>query len=350
MQTGNNGPQDARLEVADRRVWVQSREDLNFPQLTDYGNNRYGLRFTRGRHGGAEWMHWLISEDAGLTWMDDRSWAHIEGYHGTHIMRRRDGSLLGIVWDIRTPKVFGEFWGQVTSHDHGRSWAVCREPAFGTGPMGGNAFIPWNAPIELADGTLLAIGSGPVGASDPNSEVFIFRRPTGETMWRHGETSVFGPQRDTTEGTNEACLAILGDGRIGCVSRTGYPDSPLLWTVSHDQATTWSKPIRLPFSGVDPKLYVRPSGQLVLIFGARQQDMLHGAMTVVLSDDHGEHWSDGFVFYDGPGSSYHTSVWLQDDTILVCYCESQFRRRELPQHTPPGQYNRVCAVQMKIKE
>ena len=348
MMNGKNKSNCLPLKVLDRQVWVQSREDLNFPQLADYGDDRYGLRFTRGRHGGAEWMHWLISEDGGATWMDDRRWADVDGYHGAHIMQRRDGSLLGIVWDTNTPKVFGEFWGQVTSHDCGRSWAFSRVPAFGSGQNGGAAFVPWNPPIEMSDGTLLALGNGPVGTGDPNSEVFVFRRSQQETLWRRDEHSIFGPQRDTMEGANESGLAILPDSRIACVARTGYPDSPLLWAVSDDQAVTWSAPLTLPFSGVDPKLYVTTGGNLLLIFGARRAEMGSGTLTAVISADAGGHWSEPLVLYNGPGSCYHTAVRLDDHTLLVCYCESAFRQRELPQYTPAGTFNCICAVRMTI--
>ena len=249
-----------------RTVWVQSREDLNFPRLNDFGENRYGLRFTRGRHGGGECIHWLISEDCGQTWMDDRRWGQIEGYHGTDFLRRRDGSIFGIVEDIKTSRCYGEFWGTVTSHDHGRTWSHALEPAFGPDPHGGWRFIPWNPPIEMPDGSLLAIGYGPVGAPDPQSEAFVFRRLPDETIWRRPADSVFGPRPDTMEGANEACLARLPGGKLLCVARTGYPDSPMLRAVSEDNGHTWSEPLDLPYSGVDPKLYLMGKEKVVLVW------------------------------------------------------------------------------------
>ena len=328
------------------RVCVRSREDLNFPRLTDYGGDRFGLRFTRGRHGGGECVHWLLSEDAGQTWMDDHGLAAWEGYHGTDFSLLRDGSLLGVIWDIRTPSVFGNHWGVVTSPDHGRTWTHTLEAAFGV--EGRPDYIPWGYPLELPDGTVLMTGNGPIGMRDPDSQVFIFRRLPGETIWRRADKSIFGPQPDTIEGTNEAGLASLPDGKIACVVRTGYPDSPMLWAVSEDDARTWCEPVKLPWSGVDPRLYVMDGGTLVLIFGDRRADMLHGAMTAVASDDGGATWGTPFVFYDGPGSSYHTAVSIGPSSLLVCYAESMFRRREMPQFTPPGQYNRICAVELEL--
>ena len=349
-QRKDSAPKPA-FQITRDLTWVQSREDLNFPRLNNFGDDRYALRFTRGRHGGGEWIHWLISEDRGQTWMDDRNanWPEIEGYHGTDYLQRRDGSLLGIIQDIKTSSWFGQFWGEITSHDHGRTWAHSLKPAFGPDSRHGSwRFIPWNPPIELPDGTLIAVGYGPLGVGDPDSEVFVFHRAPDETIWRRSENSVFGPQPKTMEGTNEACLARMGSGAIACVSRTGYPDSPMLWATSKDDGRTWSAPCQLPWSAVDPKLYVMEDKTLLLIFGAREADLLHGAMTAVYSHDEGETWSPPFVFYDGPGSSYHTGIKTGPNALLVSYSAGRFRRRELPQFTAPGEYNRICAAELQL--
>ena len=337
------------IKSSDRRVWVQSREDLNFPTLVDFGNNRYGLQFTRGRHAGGEWLHFLISEDGCQTWMDDRARREVT-YHGFHIMRRRDGSLFGISADNEHKN--GVFFRQIVSYDHGRSWAESWEPAIGCGGFGHPNCTPWNPPIELRDGRLLIACYGKdLSGKQQNrkDEVIVVERKADETIWR-AKSNVFGPHPDTREGPNEASLVVLPDGKIGCVARTGYPDSPLLWACSDDDGQTWSEPKRLPWSGVDPSLYLTGNGQLVLVFGARRAEKLTGCMTAASSPDGGKTWSDPFVFYDGPGSSYHTGARTGPDRLLVTYSEGQFRRLELPQFTPPDQYNRICAQTLTVTQ
>ena len=56
------------FSLGEERIWAQSREDLNFPILFDLGAGLWGLRYSRGRHGGSEWLHSQISEDGGQTW------------------------------------------------------------------------------------------------------------------------------------------------------------------------------------------------------------------------------------------------------------------------------------------
>lgn len=325
----------------DRRVWFQSREDLNFPMLADYGSGRWGIHFTRGRHATGEWQHFLYSEDEGQTWLDDREREDV-CYHGWHFLLRRDGTVLGVATDLEHN--YGVFLKQIVSHDNGRTWAKSYEPAqfgggYGQRPVG----VPWNPPLELPDGRLLLPC---YRQADDGYQVFVMERAPAETWWRRKST-VFGARPDTREGPNESCLALLRDGRIACVGRTGYPDSPLLWTRSADDGATWSPPVDLPWSGVDPHLYVMHDG-LLLIFGARREEKLTGAMTALTSDDAGDSWSEPFVFYDGPGSSYHTAVRTGPRRLLVTYAESEFRRPELPQFTAPGQFNKICAVTLEV--
>jgi len=343
-----HGNSSIKFQSSDRKIWVQSREDLNFPVLADYGDNRYGLRFTRGRHGVGEWIHSLISEDRGQTWRDDHT-RDDPTYHGFFITRLRDGSLFGITPD--PDKTTGLFLRQVVSYDSGRSWSCSREPVEGVEAYGSRArdIYSWNAPLELPNGCLL-LGTYFFSRFDESgfkSEVEVLERKPGETIWRR-KSNVFGLQLETQEGANEAALALLPSGRIVCAARTGYPDSPMLWAYSDDEGASWSEPTPLPWSGVAPRMYLMGNGALVLIFGARRADKLNGALTAVGSLDGGEGWSEPFVLYDGPGSCYHTGIVTGPDQLLISYAESQFRRLELPQFTPPGEYNKICAIALRV--
>jgi hypothetical protein len=328
--------------MTDERIWVQSREDLNFPILTDFGKGYYGLQFSRGRHAGSEWMHMMISHDAGQTWMDDRVRTEVNR-HGSVFLTLRNGNVAGFsLFEKHGSDLFGTFMRQIVSVDNGRSWAESFEPAYELRDI----ITMWNAPVEFSDGTLLSLAYGR-GPKDPR-QVTAVERKAGETAWR-AKSNVFGRHPDTEQGgPNESALALLPTGRVVAVARTGYPDSPLLWSWSDDRGGTWSTAKRLPWSGVDPILYTLDNGVLLLIFGARREDKRTGAMTVVGSTDGGETWSKPFIFYDGPGSSYHSAIRTGPDRLLLAYTESEFRRLELPQRVPEGRFNRIKALTLIV--
>jgi hypothetical protein len=333
------------FEAGGRKVWVQSREDLNFPMLTDFGENCYGLQFSRGRHSGAEWMHLMISHDGGQTWLDDRSRTEVNR-HGSVFIRRGRATYGFSLFQKYGADLYGTFVRQIVSIDNGRSWAESFEPAIGCQTI----TTLWNAPVEYPDGTLIAVGYGkfPNSPSGAKRQVMAVERAPDGTVWRM-KSDVFGAHPDTPEGgPNESCLALVPNGRLVCVGRTGYPNSPLLWAYSDDRAKTWSPPKKLPWSGVDPVLYTMGNGVLVLIAGARREEKRTGVMIAAGSVDGGETWSKPFVFYDGPGSAYHSAIKTGPDRLLVAYAESEFRRPELPQLTAPGSFNRLCAVTVRI--
>ena len=338
------------LRIVDRVVWVQSREDLNFPYLASYGEDRFGLFFSRGRHAVGEWAHYLLSEDNCQTWRDDSACPFVDPRRECPpylfpYLALRDGTLMSIV--LRRKASGLAFVCQVTSTDHGRSWHESWEPISCPGvavyvehsPIG---LYLWGPVCELADGDLLALGM----LESAERQVYLLERRRGETMWRHRST-IFQPQPWTREGPNETSIAQLASGRLVAVCRTGYPESPLLWATSDDVGHSWSPPKRLPWSGVLPVLYLMDNGTLVLIYGARRKDKL-GALTAVGSTDGGETWSEPLILYDGPGSCYQYAARIGPDKLLVPYAASQFRRPELPQFTPRGEYNQICGLTLVV--
>ena len=106
---------DIEFSCGQRRVAAQSREDLNFPILNDYGEDRFGLRFSRGRHSGGEWMHLMISEDRGVIWLDDRNPVMENAYHGPFLIQRRDESLIVIHYtmDSDDKMLPSGTWGEI---------------------------------------------------------------------------------------------------------------------------------------------------------------------------------------------------------------------------------------------
>jgi len=350
------------FEISDEKTWVQSREDLNFPHVASYGEDRFGLFFSRGRHSAAEWGHYMLSEDGCQTWRHDPS-PFAENrrecpYFEFPQMKLRDGTLMTVL--LKRHRKVGDHFGlakvqHITSQDHGRTWTESWEPIDCPGVLIYETLSPiglcmWGPVVEQPDGELLALGLGPditgLGPPGENEIVALMRRP-GETMWRF-KSRVFAPRPDTPEGVNEGWMALLPDGALVAACRTGYPDSPLLWTRSENGGATWSNAEELPWSGVYPIPYLMDNGVLVLIFGARRGDKLNGALSAVGSTDGGASWSEPFVLYDGPGSCYHFAAKLGPDRLLVPYANSQFRRRELPQFTQRGEFNKICALTLKV--
>ncbi len=337
------------LSTHGRQVWIQSREDLGFPFISDYGEGRYGMLFTRGRHAGGEWLHSLVSEDGGQTWRDDPALKDPR-YRRYFIIRRRDGTLFGVPHGVEnrpggSGPVSGVFVETIASCDNGRSWSRSWEPIIGVGGAGKSG-APRNLPLELPDGYLLQLFQCPSRAHPGKHESLLLEQSPDETCWRV-RANVFGEHPETDEGASEASLARLANGRIVSATRTGYPDSPMLWAFSDDHGVTWSEAVALPWSGVQPMLYQLQNGALLLVSGARRAEKLTGVHSVVGSSDGGESWSEPYVFYDGPGCSYVTAVVTGPGSLLVVYAESQFRRLELPQFTSPGQYNKICAVTLE---
>ena len=125
-----------------------------------------------------------------------------------------------------------------------RSW----EPIISVGGTGKSG-APRNLPLELPDGYLLQLFQCPSRAHPGKHESLLLEQSPDETCWRV-RANVFGEHPETDEGASEASLARLANGRIVSATRTGYPDSPMLWAFSDDHGETWSEAVALPWSGV----------------------------------------------------------------------------------------------------
>ena len=346
------------IEIVEKSIWVQSREDLNFPHVASYGEDRFGLFFSRGRHSVMEWPHYLLSEDGCRTWRDDASAFRLTQracpYFLYPHLKLRDGTLMALTLKRRPDGIAGVL--ELTSSDAGRTWCEAWRPIDCSAvavyadhtPIG---LAMWGPVLELGDGRLYALGyTHATSEADTarHQRVILLERRTNETTWRE-KSVVFRDQADMREGVNETSIAQLDGSRIVAVCRTGYPDSPMRWAHSDDGGRTWSDAQKLPWSAVFPVLYIMGDGTLVMIFGARRQDKLHGALTAVASKDGGEAWGQPLVVFDGPGSCYHYGAKLGPEELLVPYANSQFRRPELPQFTKRGVYNQICAVRLHLR-
>jgi hypothetical protein len=327
------------LQLGDYRVWQQSREDLNWPDVVNLGEDRWCMSFSIGRHGGSEWLHHVLSEDRGQTWRD------YPEHPGVRLMTRRDGSMFGVRFSPGPQdNEYCQFMFQATSHDHGRTWATGLESVIELWSL---HMYPQNPPLELADGSMLlttyAQGVDAGGINDDKCTVFLERRP-GETAWRH-KANLFDWKPEYVERPNENSTVQLPSGKMLCVARTGYPDSGMIWAVSDDNASTWTELERLPWTGVDPQFHLLGNGVLLLVFGDRRADK-SGQLTAVASTDEGATWSEPLVIYDGLGTSYHSALPVDEKTLLVAYSAGMFRRSALPQFSPRGEFNQLRAVEI----
>jgi len=330
------------MRVIDRQVLFQSREDLNFPRHFIYDDGRMALSFTQGRHSVYERSHFFVSEDGGRTWLTD--FAYPFDHHIHFINRLSDRSLLTWGESGLLRQSFRRYFEAAISHNEGRSWVVEPMPVEGSWER----LIQFNRLLELDDGTLVqgVYGSRP-GARDRQVHV-VCRRP-GETWWRpRGQVFQSRPE-DPWQNSGEGAFERLPHGRLVCVARTGYPDSPLVQSWSEDDGHTWAPATCLDHSGVAPQLLLMDNGLLLLLFGAREENKLNGAMTALTSDDGGETWSDPFILYDGPGSSYGCVVPTGPDRCRVTYSEGRFRRQELPQYAGSEELNKICAATLIVE-
>lgn len=330
------------MRIVDRRVLFRSREDLNFPRHFIYDDGRMALSFTRGRHSVYERTHFFVSEDGGRTWLTDLAYPF--DHHIHFINRLSDGSLLTWGESGLMEQRFRRYFEAAVSHNEGRSWLVEHMPVEG----GWERLTQFNRLLELQDGTLLQGVYGSVRGAGAR-QVHVVSRSPGETWWRPRGQVFQSRPGDPWEHSSEGAFERLPDGRLVCVARTGYPDSPLVQSWSEDEGCTWTPARCLEHSGVAPQLLLMDNGLLLLLFGARRANKLDGAMTALTSDDGGETWSEGFILYDGPGSSYGCVVATGPDRCLVTYSAGRFRRPELPQYTDPGEFNEICAATLAVE-
>jgi hypothetical protein len=348
------------LTTIDDKVLFKSKQDLNFPRYFIYDENRRQVSFTKGRHGVYETHIVMQSEDAGETWLPDTDYPLRQHIHS--ISRLKDSTLVG--WgelSIFEPNPFDKYYEVAISHNNGKTWGVERMPI----AESRIAMRPFGRLVQLQDGTLIQPAYA-IAANEKKDTQYVFAKKPGENWWRL-RSKVFGPEiqemypdvyfeteevHDGFHGVNEGTIELLDDGRLLCVARTGYKSSPMISAWSKDGGHTWSTPKpMLNHGGVCPNLRKLPNGNLVLVFGARYigEKRINGDLTALISSDKGETWSEPYVIYSGPGSSYSDIVPINSNTFMVTYAKSAFSLQYLPQYSAVAEYNKICLATLKIK-
>ena len=395
--TYSDGARTATIQVERIDTWLEDTESvINFPGVVELDGDRLFLTVSRSRHGDegrtVEPMKAYLSADAGRSWTeaprdfplisrDPRTGWMNENYDSGVTGYLRDGSIGRIHHGtLRYHETFD--WSKEPYHEQLQeedpTFRWCRWRRDGT-PIESSTFkvkgIPWrrasyqcySSLLDLQNGDLLTalewVAVLPEDQWTVDSRgrtrkdrigVFIVRSPDRGKSWDFVTAfdpqelkPVYGPgDRTLDEGFDEADLAVLPNGDILCVMRTGSY-SPMFQSRSTDGGHTWSTPVNTGWQGVRPRLQVLPNG--VLTCAAGRGAYGHPQVThVMLSlDGTGAHWEYPFAFHTGPGCSY-TSTMQRDGKLHVVYSDSDFTR-EMGTHSLSVQAIRRAVLDVQLE-
>jgi hypothetical protein len=142
----------------------------------------------------------------------------------------------------------------------------------------------------------------------------IVRSDDEGRTWRYVSTVAFPkPEYPVGEGFCEPALALLDDGRLLCVMRTGHY-YPLYACWSSDEGRTWTPPLYTGLErGCDPWLIKLADGRLAMSYGKRYPE---GWSQIVPGGDMGRPdfvypgagWVKLAISEAGAGASWHEAV------------------------------------------
>ena len=269
------------------------------------------------------WYH--LSEDGGRTWR--KLYRYTEGA-GRHLLRLKDGRLLGIVPEIVdnivSNKLKASNFYAYFSSDEGKSWR-------GRVPLStdnrrlylmndrivrlstGRIIVPFSLhPNELLDKKLESVGWVNAFYSDDE----------GRT-WREGQWLKPTVADQLCEPTTFECA----DGTIKMLARTGM--GYLYQTESHDGGETWCKESPTTLRSPCAPYFLRKDPYTGWVFIAWDNSFpgpSHGCprspLSLGVSRDDGKTWEFICDIEDDPMSSYgYPTIFFTKDDILVCYYE-----------------------------
>jgi len=134
------------------------------------------------------------------------------------------------------------------------------------------------------------------------------------------------------EGYNEGSLAVLPDGRLFGICRTGgrvASGGSQGGTINHawssDGGKTWTAPASIGFGGVAPRVHRLASGALAVVTGRPGPVTLH-----INPDGRGEQWLKPITIYSEMSSRYCDFIEVSPGKLLVVYDHLPYGWMEIP--------------------
>ena len=242
------------------------------------------------------------SDDECETWAEEREIIHHPECHagGATVLRDSEGALWAIymgfyasVWDKETnepdmEKTRSDLWA-VRSLDEGETWGDSQMIFRGyTGAI--------NDAKLSSSGHLIVPFSYVVPKPGRLVSACVVSADNGQS-WQLGEGIDIGQQGDHA-GALEPVIVELRDGRIWMLIRTDL--GHFLQAFSEDNGFTWSEPT--PTQIVSPSapchIIRLTSGRLAIIwnnFGETSTEVRRSALSMALSEDDGESWTEPVV-------------------------------------------------------
>ncbi len=382
---------DRRVTIALERVetWLEADDSIiNFPGVVELDGDRLYMTIHRARHGDPEGepLEGWLSDDFGGSWRRAPANFPLMAPHPTTGRNHVDfaSGILGYLADgsiARIDSYTDEIVGRNWSRREGPLNVVLQMPEatfrFRRWTRDGAALEnhgfqiegrPWEnatyenyaSMLELPDGDLLTallVHTGPLhdtsdASSGPRMEhrrsVVPIRSSDRGASWQFvaglhpwDSDPRWGPHdREVDTGFGESDVALLPNGDILCVMRTGSY-SPLFQSRSTDGGHTWTTPESTGWPAVKPRLRVLPNGVLAGVSGRGGYGHPQVTHVMLSLDGTGTHWEQPFNFHTGPGCSYTTPM-VRDGKLHVAFSHSDFTR-DLGTHGLPTQSIR-CAV------
>jgi hypothetical protein len=130
------------------------------------------------------------------------------------------------------------------------------------------------------------------------------------------------------EGFCEPAMALLADGRLLCVMRTGYTQDPMYQSWSSDGGKTWTKPVSIGLRGVDPDLIVMGNGIVACAYGVKSRMAgMRRERNIVFSLDNGRTWVHNTLVFGGEGGSYPAVREIRPGELLYTFEVQAFAER-----------------------
>jgi hypothetical protein len=342
----SNGTDSIKVSVDRTDVLIKSKtETLSFPGLIEFEEK---LILPSHRSGSQEEKEKsyravsAVSTDLGKTWKDLPSTSPFADFENSGLYGYlKDGSFLYMDTFPLEAKQNPAEWGAAGYHVTQR----VKNPSFRvrsfskSGEFIGTfdaklVGLPWQEASYELYGSILQLANGDLLApfqchiQPPKEEngkytyafsVFIARSTDEGKTFKYEWT--FDPivhgKRIGDEGLVEPDIAVLPNGEILCIMRTGSY-SPMYQAWSRDNGKTWSQPVSTGWPGVKPRLRVLKNGVLACSSGRGLYGRPQVTYAMFSIDGTGKVWEPPFEFYTGLSDNY-TFNMERDGKLYVVY-------------------------------